>query len=145
MLDFGFCVAPFTYKNRNVRFGIDFFKSDLEIPKIPSDLLHYKNFAFNKDKKRVSFTLKDGMVQRCTVSSKLVTTDPQAEKFLITFLEFNPSLKNNIEYYVFDEDGLDIPLFPGKTDIDKAVSPVISSVLPYIAIGTILYFALSKK
>ena len=145
MLDFGLCVAPFVYKKRNCRFAIDFFSVSDFVPKIPSELLHYKGFSYNKDKQRVSFLLKDGFQKRCTLSNKIITIDPDAEKFLKTFLEFNQSVKEEVEYYVFDEDGLDIPLFPGKTDIEKELGFNPKDLLfpGIIAVG--LYLVLKNK
>ncbi|MCG6152603.1 hypothetical protein [Leptospira bandrabouensis] len=115
-LDWGNCFAPTDYTGRKTRFVIEYLAWNDPISFV--SLAKYFQFAKNDLKRRVSFVLPEGHTKRCQFSSKLITSHPSAENFLLEFKKENPRITNPyIRFYVMDDKGLDVPFVPNISDI----------------------------
>jgi hypothetical protein len=137
---------------RKSRFAID-YKSLPFDPKFSEAMKKRFGFINNVRLKRVSILVDPSKTKKSQYSRELKTEDPIAEIFYNEFLEANKSvfftpemLKPFIRYYVFDEDGTDLPILPNleSNTANEKIKSAVDGSLVVVAIGIGLYLFFSK-
>jgi hypothetical protein len=135
---------------RKSRFAIDYKSLPFE-PKISDSMKKRYGFINNTKLRRMSILTDPSKTKKSQYSRELKTDDPIAEIFYNEFLTANKSpfytsemLKPFIRYYIFDEDGTDLPIIPpleSNTANDKIKSTFNGTLILVLAgVGLYLFF-----